>query len=330
MTDSDDALTAAIAQIERAQADRAKRPTIAGFFDEATNTVTYVVSDPATKKTAVVDSVLDYEAASGRTSFGSADRVIEYVEENGLSVEWHIETHAHADHLSAAPYLQEKLGGKLAIGAEIVRVQDVFGKLFNAGTDFERDGSQFDRLFGDGETFSIGELEGIAHRCDFDLKQHQEHSGTKLEYMDPTDTSIRFIPHVIEPAAGLSRGVLALICEAYTEDPDRPSGMYMKFHPALAPKKAAILPLTAKPEHAEPATKLYLELREEFPIDLDIKQNIGKRYARQDEIGTPYCFTIDNDTLEDGTVTVRDRDTMAQERISMDKVAEYLREKMKA
>lgn len=174
-----------------------------------------------------------------------------------------------------------------------------------------------------------GELEGIAHRCDFDLKQHQEHSGVKMEYMDPTDTSIRFIPHVIEPAAGLSRGVLALICEAYTVDESRPSGMYMNFHPALAPKKAAILPLTAKPEHAEPATKLYLELREEFAVDLDIKQNIGKRYARQDEIGTPYCFTIDNDTLEDGTVTVRDRNTMGQERISLDKVAEYLRQKMK-
>jgi glycyl-tRNA synthetase len=175
----------------------------------------------------------------------------------------------------------------------------------------------------------FGELEGIAHRCDFDLSQHQEHSGQKMEYMDPVDTKIRFIPHVIEPAAGLTRGVLALICEAYTVDESRPSGMYLNFLPALAPKKAAILPLTAKPEHVEPATKLYLELREEFQVDLDIKQNIGKRYARQDEIGTPYCFTIDNETLSDGTVTVRDRNTMDQDRISMDKVAEYLREKMK-
>ena len=173
-----------------------------------------------------------------------------------------------------------------------------------------------------------GELEGIAHRCDFDLTQHQKFSGTKLEYMDPV-TNERFMPHVIEPAAGLSRGVLALICEAYTVDPGRPSGLYLNFHPALAPKKAAILPLTAKDEHVGPATKLYLELREEFVTELDIKQNIGKRYARQDEIGTPYCFTIDNDTLTDQTVTVRDRNTMAQERISMDKVAEYLRAKMK-
>ncbi len=174
-----------------------------------------------------------------------------------------------------------------------------------------------------------GELEGIAHRCDFDLKQHQEHSGTKLEYMDPTDNKNRFIPHVIEPAAGLTRGVLALICEAYTVDESRPSGVYLNFTPAMAPKKAAILPLTAKDEHVPLAQKLYLELREEFPVDLDIKQNIGKRYARQDEIGTPYCFTIDNDTVEDGTITVRERNTMSQERISMDKALDYLREKMR-
>ncbi len=173
-----------------------------------------------------------------------------------------------------------------------------------------------------------GELEGIAHRCDFDLKQHQEYSGQKLEYFDQPKNE-RFIPHVIEPAAGLTRGVLALLCEAYTIDESRPSGVYLNFHPSIAPKKAAILPLTAKEEHVGPAQKLYLELREEFPVDLDIKQNIGKRYARQDEIGTPYCFTIDNQTLEDGTVTVRDRNTMAQERISLDKVAAYLREKMK-
>lgn len=174
-----------------------------------------------------------------------------------------------------------------------------------------------------------GELEGIAHRCDFDLTQHAAHSGTKMEYMDPEDPQNRYIPHVIEPAAGLTRGVLALLCEAYTPDPNRPSGVYLNFHPKMAPKKAAILPLTAKDGHPEKAEKLYMELREEFPVDLDIKQNIGKRYARQDEIGTPFCFTIDNDTLSDDTVTVRERNTMAQERIAMDKVAEYLRAKMK-
>jgi glycyl-tRNA synthetase len=174
----------------------------------------------------------------------------------------------------------------------------------------------------------FGELEGIAYRGDYDLSQHQEHSKTKLEYMDPV-TNERYIPHVIEPAAGLTRGVLAVLCEAYTVDPKRPSGVYLNFHPALAPKKAAILPLTAKDEHPVLATKLYLELREEFAVDLDIKQNIGKRYARQDEIGTPFCFTIDDTTVADGTVTVRERNTMAQERIPMANVAAYLREKIK-
>ncbi len=171
------------------------------------------------------------------------------------------------------------------------------------------------------------ELEGIAHRGNFDLTQHQEFSGQKMEYFDQAENK-RFLPHVIEPSTGLTRGVLALICEAYTVDESRPSGVYMNFHPSMAPKKAAILPLTAKPDHVPTAQKLYMDLREDFAVDLDIKQNIGKRYARQDEIGTPYCFTIDNDTLSDQTVTVRDRNTMAQERIGIDNVKAYLKEKM--
>jgi glyoxylase-like metal-dependent hydrolase (beta-lactamase superfamily II) len=162
MTTTDQALAAAAAQIERARAETVRRPTIAGFFDEATNTISYVVSDPATNEAAIIDSVLDYAPNSGRTSYGSADLIVEYVNKHVLTVTWLIETHAHADHISAAPYLQEKLGGKLAVGKEIIRVQEVFGKLFNAGTDFERDGSQFDHLFVDGETFKVGELEGIA------------------------------------------------------------------------------------------------------------------------------------------------------------------------
>ena len=171
------------------------------------------------------------------------------------------------------------------------------------------------------------ELEGIAHRGNFDLTQHQEFSGQKLDYFDQAANK-RFLPHVIEPSTGLTRGVLALICQAYTVDESRPSGVYMNFHPSMAPKKAAILPLTAKEDHVPIAQKLYLDLREEFAVDLDIKQNIGKRYARQDEIGTPYCFTVDNDTISDQTVTVRDRNTMAQERIHMDKVKDFLREKI--
>jgi glyoxylase-like metal-dependent hydrolase (beta-lactamase superfamily II) len=159
---NDRALEEASLQIRRAQDARELRPSIAGFFDEATNTISYVVHDPATREAAIIDSVLDYEAASGRTSNGSADRIVEYVEANDLAVAWLIETHAHADHISAAPYLQDRLGGKLGIGRDIIRVQEVFGKLFNAGTDFERDGSQFDHLFGDGEAFRIGTIEGIA------------------------------------------------------------------------------------------------------------------------------------------------------------------------
>ena len=162
MSSHDTNLGAATEQILRARHNEALRPTIAGFFDEATNTVSYVVHDAASGEAAIIDSVLDYEAASGRTSNGSADRIVEYVTSKNLKVTWLIETHAHADHISAAPYLQEKLGGKLSIGREIIRVQDVFGKLFNDGTEFQRDGSQFDHLFDDGETFSIGKLEGIA------------------------------------------------------------------------------------------------------------------------------------------------------------------------
>ncbi|WP_454599450.1 MBL fold metallo-hydrolase [Qipengyuania sp. SM2507] len=158
----DQPLAQASAQIDRARNERCLRPSIAGFFDEATNTISYVAHDPKTNEAAIIDSVLDFEAASGRTSNGSADRIIEYITSNNLKVMWLIETHAHADHISAAPYLQEKLGGKLAIGRGIIRVQEVFGKLFNAGTDFERDGSQFDKLFDDGETFRLGELESIA------------------------------------------------------------------------------------------------------------------------------------------------------------------------
>jgi glyoxylase-like metal-dependent hydrolase (beta-lactamase superfamily II) len=136
----------------------AAKPDVTGFFDEVTNTVSYVVTDPDTKAAAIVDPVLDYDAASGRTSRSSADRIIEHVKAHGLTVQWLLETHVHADHLSAAPYIQSRIGGKLAIGAGITIVQETFGKVFNAGTEFERDGSQFDRLFHDGETFALGSI----------------------------------------------------------------------------------------------------------------------------------------------------------------------------
>ena len=154
-------LDAAIRQVEQALENPGKRPVVKAFFDEPTFTVTYIVHDPATFEAAVIDSVLDYDPEAGRTSTASADEVIAYVREQGLSVTWLIETHAHADHLSAAPYIQEQLGGKIAIGNHITSVQQVFGAMFNAGARFERDGSQFDHLFADGESFALGNMEGI-------------------------------------------------------------------------------------------------------------------------------------------------------------------------
>lgn len=138
------------------------RPTVKAFFDEPTFSVSYVVSDPASRTCAVVDSVLHYDPAAGRTGTAPADALIRYIEARNLQLDWILETHVHADHLSAAPYLQERLGGQLAIGSAITAVQKTFGKIFNAGTDFERNGSQFDRLFEDGERFSIGTLESEA------------------------------------------------------------------------------------------------------------------------------------------------------------------------
>jgi glyoxylase-like metal-dependent hydrolase (beta-lactamase superfamily II) len=135
-------------------------PHVTAFFDEATNTISYIVSDPEGKSAAVVDSVLDFDYASGRTDTRSADSIIDHVRREGLKVEWILETHVHADHLSAAPYLQERLGGKIGIGEKITVVQDVFGKVFNEGTEFRRDGSQFDRLFRDGDSFHVGQMRG--------------------------------------------------------------------------------------------------------------------------------------------------------------------------
>lgn len=140
--------------------DTDKKPTIKTFFDEPTNTFSYVVQDPTSNSCAIIDSVLDFDYASGSTDVASANAIIDYIKANQLTVEWILETHVHADHLSAAPYLHEQLGGKTGIGAMITVVQDTFGKAFNAGTEFARDGSQFDQLFNEGDRFSIGNLEG--------------------------------------------------------------------------------------------------------------------------------------------------------------------------
>ena len=133
-------------------------PEVTPFFDEVTNTVTYIVKDPESKACAVIDSVMDFDQASGRIGFEQADKAIAYIRSVSLEVQWIIETHVHADHLSAAPYIQQKVGGKIGIGEKVLEVQEVFGKVFNEGTEFRRDGSQFDRLFKDGDVYQIGKL----------------------------------------------------------------------------------------------------------------------------------------------------------------------------
>ncbi len=138
--------------------DMTVKPDVKGFFDPQTNTISYIVKDPASNACAIVDSVMDIDYAAGRITFDHADELIADVKTRGLELEWLIETHVHADHLSAAPYIQEKLGGKIGIGANITIVQDTFGKVFNEGTEFQRDGSQFDRLFEDGDTYKIGSM----------------------------------------------------------------------------------------------------------------------------------------------------------------------------
>ncbi len=177
-----------------------------------------------------------------------------------------------------------------------------------------------------------GELEGVAHRSNFDLKQHADHAGAKLEYFDQ-ERNERYLPHVIEPASGLSRGVLVLLCEAFTPDDSRASKVFMKFPPALAPIKAAVFPLVKKDGMPEIASKLHKELKQRFGagglIETDEKQSIGKRYARMDEAGCPFCFTIDGETKEDNAVTVRHRNTQAQDRVALDKVGDWLAERLK-
>ena len=141
--------------------DMTVKPVVTSFFDQATNTVTYIVSDPDTKACAVIDSVMDFDHVSGRISFAQADRVIEHIRSNDLELQWIIETHVHADHLSAAPYIQDRLGGKIGISEKVLEIQEVFGKVFNEGTEFRRDGSQFDCLFKDGDIYQIGDLKAF-------------------------------------------------------------------------------------------------------------------------------------------------------------------------
>ncbi len=172
------------------------------------------------------------------------------------------------------------------------------------------------------------ELEGIANRTDYDLRQHAEHSGEDLTYFDQ-ETNERFFPYVIEPAAGATRTTFAFLIDAYDEEEvEGDTRTVLRLHHRLAPYKVAVLPLSKKAELIEPAEKLAVELRKRWAVEIDITQSIGRRYRRQDEIGTPFCVTVDFDSLEDGAATVRDRDTMVQERVSMDSMVDYLAGKL--
>ena len=172
------------------------------------------------------------------------------------------------------------------------------------------------------------ELEGIANRGDFDLRQHTELSGVDLRYFDQ-DSNERFFPHVIEPAAGATRTTFAFLIDAYHEEElEGETRTVLKLHYRLAPYKVAVLPLSKKEELIEPAEKLATELRRHWMIEFDLTQSIGRRYRRQDEIGTPYCVTVDFESLEDAAVTVRDRDTMTQDRVAMDQLVSYLQAKL--
>ncbi len=174
--------------------------------------------------------------------------------------------------------------------------------------------------------FGWKELWGIAYRTDYDLKQHIESSGKSLEYMDPT-TNKKFIPHVIEPAVGINRLFLMLLSDSYFEDGER---ILLKLNPKIAPYKVAVFPLLAnKPDLLEKAQQIYHELKKDLVVTFDSRGNIGKRYFAQDEIGTPWCVTIDFDTLKDNSVTVRDRDSAKQERIGIDKLHEYFQNELR-
>jgi glycyl-tRNA synthetase len=178
------------------------------------------------------------------------------------------------------------------------------------------------------------ELEGIANRTDYDLTQHAAHSGERLEYFDQA-TGERYVPYVIEPAAGATRTAMAFLMAAYDEEEVAREGQgqgevrtVLRLHPRMAPYKVAVLPLSKKPELSAPATEVLETLQAHFMCDYDETQAIGRRYRRQDELGTPFCVTVDFETLQDRAVTVRDRDSMAQDRVPIDQLLDHLRDRL--
>ena len=190
----------------------------------------------------------------------------------------------------------------------------------------------FDVQFDFGGTLGFQEIEGVHNRGDFDLTQHQKHSGKKLEYFDQPNNR-RFVPNVVETSVGADRTTLALLVNAYREEqvPGEDEGRtVLGFAPALAPVKAGVFPLVKKDGMPEFAEKLAKELRASFPVFYDESGAIGRRYRRQDEVGTPFCLTVDGQTMQDGTVTIRDRDTLQQERVAADRVRGVIAERLSA
>jgi glycyl-tRNA synthetase len=182
-----------------------------------------------------------------------------------------------------------------------------------------------------GSSLGFSEIEGVHHRGDFDLTQHQKYSGKKLEYFDQPNNR-RFVPYVIETSVGADRTLLALLVNGYQEEPvpgEEEGRVVLRLLPALAPLKAGVFPLVKKDGMPEFAERLGHDLRRHFPVFYDESGAIGRRYRRQDEVGTPFCLTVDGQTLQDGTVTVRDRDSLQQERVAADQVAAYVNERIR-
>lgn len=223
-------------------------------------------------------------------------------------LQWYVDLGVNPDNLRLFEHLPEKLSHYSK------RTVDVEYRFNFAGSEW-------------------GELEGVANRTNFDLSTHSQHSGTKLEYFEQA-TGERYTPYVIEPAAGLSRSLMTFLVDAYSEEevPTANGGTdvrtVLKLDPRLAPVKVAVLPLSKNEQLSPTAKKLAADLRERWNVDYDDSQSIGKRYRRQDEIGTPYCVTVDFDSLEDQAATVRDRDTMTQERVSLDQLESYFLAKL--
>lgn len=258
--------------------DTAMRPLVTPFFDKVTNTFSYIVQDPDSRACAIIDSVLDFDYAAGRTGFEGADRIIDYIRSRDLKLEWIIETHVHADHISAAPYIQERLGGRLAIGSHIQTVQETFGKIYNAGTEFERDGSQFDHLFEDGESYRIGGLEGHAMHtpghtpaCMTHIIGDAAFVGDTL-FMPDAGTAradfpggdARTLYHSIMRVLSLPDEVRIFMCHDY-----QPNGRELEYQTSVAEQKVSNIHV-----HVGISEDQYVQMREERDATLDMPRLI--------------------------------------------------------